>query len=279
MRKVRQRENAKKVLIMVLLILAGIIIFIKSFSISDTEKYMRDMKDSRTFIDPEEKVLYAFYQSGDGAGFTEMTEKDGSVKIHDQNSQEYKYAHDMRDTTIFVDFEENVMYSFYGNGEGAGLTVMKKMRNSVPKLYNPTTSIYKNVRDIKEATILVYKENNTMYAFYKEGNGGGLCEMLKADGSPKLYNKDTSIYKNIIYIAKDMIYVDKDTNNMFLWYQEGEAADVTKLLNYNGSPRKKTKFSLMYNKDLVTRKFIDYEEDVVYIWFKCEFGGGIERQD
>lgn len=265
-----------KKLLVVLVILCVIFGFIK-ISLNQNP-YERDMADATIFRDYEEDVLYAWLESGCGAGMTVMKEKDGTSKIHNENSKQYKYTQDISNTTIFVDYEEMTMYTWYGRKESAGMSVMLKA-NGTPKIYDKNTSSYKNIEDISSTKIFVDKNTNVMYSWYKKDNGGGLSVMLKADGTPKLYDKEISSYKDVVYISGDNIFADYKNKTIYFYNVEDEAGDIAVMLNADGTIKKADKFALKYflNSKIISNKktFVDNEENVHYIWMKGEFWAGL----
>ena len=62
----------------------------------------------------------------------------------------------------------------------------------------PQSRTYDSMYDITEiksnSWVYVDTETNVMYWYSGHGYGGGLSIMLNADGSPKLYDKETSKY-------------------------------------------------------------------------------------
>lgn len=239
--------------------------------------YTRDMVDTVTFRDFEEDVLYAWYQSGEGAGMTPMLTQYGTVKPYSKSSENYRYTHDILETTIFVDYEEMTMYTWYGNDEGAGMTCMSK-KDSSPKIYKRDTSIYKNIRDLSETTIFVYEPTKVMFTWYREKDGGGLSIMLNSDGSPKVYDETTSKYTDVTYISDEMIYVDWKTKTMFFCYEEGGAGDIAIIPNPDGTNMilDKLPFKYFLKKQIIdTKTFVDKEENVEYMWFRGQYWGGL----
>ena len=264
-----------KKLIAAVIILSTIFCIAKIYGVYNP--YTRDMVDTVTFRDFEEDVIYAWYQSGLGAGMTPMLTKYGNIKPYSKFSEKYRYTHDILDTTIFVDFEEMTMYTWYGSDECAGMSIMSK-KDSSPKIYNRETSIYKDIRDLSETTIFVYEPTKVMFTWYREKNGGGISKLLKADGMPKLYDKSTSKYTNVRYITDDMIFVDWKTRTMFFCYEEDGAGDIAIIPNPNGTHMTLDKLPFKYfvQKQIEdTKTFVDKEENVEYMWFRGQNWGGL----
>ena len=157
-----------------------------------TSKYANNITDiiyTDIFVDYETNVMYTWHKSGYGAGMSVMLNADGSPKLYDKSTS--KYVNNISDivyTTIFVDYETNVMYTWHKSGYGAGMSVMLNADGS-PKLYDKSTSKYvNNISYIVYTNIFVDYESNVMYTWYKSGYGAGMSVMLNADGTPKLYN-------------------------------------------------------------------------------------------
>ena len=154
------------------------------------------------------------------------------------SSSSYDYTVQYRDISqskIFVDYEENVMYTWYKNGYGAGMSVMLRA-NGLPKLFDPIDSKYTTVYDISKAKIFVDFETNVMYAWYKNGYGAGMSVMLKANGLPKLYTSSTK-YTKIDNILKSRLFVDYEEYVMYAWYKNGYGAGMSVMLDADGTAK------------------------------------------
>lgn len=262
-------------------LIAAMIILCTIFGIAKIHEgynpYTRDMVDTVTFRDHEEDVLYAWYQSGWGAGMTVMQDNNGKPKLYSKYSEDYERTCDILKTKIFVDFEEKTMYTWYRTDEGAGMSVMLDS-DGKPKIYDRPISIYKIIKDISKTKIFVYKPTNVMFSWYREENGAGLSMMLNADGTPKIYDKEISKYNDITYITDEMIFVDWKTKTMFFFYEEDGAGDIVIIPNPDGTHMTLDKLPFKYfiqNQIVDTKTFIDKEENVEYIWFKGKDWGGL----
>ena len=236
----------------------------------------RDISQSKIFVDYEENVMYTWYKNGYGAGMSVMLRANGLPKLFDPIDSKYTTVYDISKAKIFVDFETNVMYAWYKNGYGAGMTVMLKA-DGTPKLYDPLTSKYTAVHDISKTRLFVDYEEDVMYTWYKNGYGAGMSVMLNSDGSPKLYNPLTSRYSQVHDISIAKFFVDYDENVMYAWYKNGYGAGMSVMLKANGLPKlytSSTKYTKIDNI-LKSRLFVDYEEYVMYAWYKNGYGAGM----
>lgn len=59
--------------------------------------------------------------------------------------------------------------------------------------------------------------------------------MLKADGMPKLYNKETSPYKNVYGVSGESIYIDNEEGTMYLYVSGVEKAGLSVMYSDDGS--------------------------------------------
>lgn len=222
--------------------------------------YINEAYDTRILLDSETNVMYLWYYEG----LSVMLNADGTPKLYDESTSEYTHVRDIRDVwipQILVDSENGVMYLMY---EG-GMSVMLNA-DGTPKLYDESTSIYTHiVLDIRGAwmpKILVDSESKVMYILYNEG----MSNMLNADGTPKLYDRDTSIHSSTWSLSDARTLVDWETNVIYRWYKSGDGAGIAFMLNVDGSPK-------LYDKDSTgwsisdARILIDSETDVMYIWY------------
>ena len=74
-----------------------------------------------------------------------------------------------------------------------------------------------------------------MYLFSKNGYGGGLTTMLNADGTPKLSEgteyDTTKISEMGGFGSYSEIYVDEETDVMYLFSKNGYGGGLTTMLN------------------------------------------------
>jgi len=269
----------RKLIAMVLIVGICIILCVNKMPKVNTDsRYFRDITDTDIFVDYEENVMYTWYQSGCGAGMTVMEKSNGLPKLYDKTTSMYKYPRDIAKTTIYVDYEEMVMYTWCEKKEGAGLSIMLKA-DGLPKTYDNYTSIYTDIKDLSEAKILVDEETKVMYAWLENENGcGDLSAMMDKYGFPKLYDKLTSTYKNVEFIADDMIFVDEKAKVMYIWYCTENSGGLSVRINADGTPKKLEKFipfKYMMKNIEDTTIFVDYEEDVKYLWCKGYYSGGL----
>ena len=123
----------------ILVLMALILLCLSGCSSTDTStnnsKPVHDMSYSTIFVDYETNVMYSWYKSGYGAGMSVMLNADGTPKLYDKTTTKYTNLHDITYTTIIVDYETNVMYTWYKSGYGAGMSVMLNA-GGLPKLHN-----------------------------------------------------------------------------------------------------------------------------------------------
>ena len=174
-------------MVLILLCVSGCTSNVSTDTSTNTSKPVHDISYTTIFVDYETNVMYTWYKSGYGAGMSVMLNADGTPKLYDETSSKYTNVYDITYTTIFVDYETNVMYTWYKSGYGAGMSVMLNA-DGTPKLYDETASKYTNIYDITYTTIFVDYETNVMYTWYKSGYGAGMSVMLNADGLSKLHN-------------------------------------------------------------------------------------------
>ena len=126
----------KKLRILLLMLVAILCISGCSFAgTSDSaSNSVRDISDTRIFVDSETNVMYTWYKSGYGGGMSIMLNADGTPKVYDKTTSKYTDTRDISDTRIFVDSETNVMYTWYKRGYGGGMSVMLNADGS-SKLY------------------------------------------------------------------------------------------------------------------------------------------------
>ena len=134
--------------------------------------------------------------------------------------------------------------------------------------------------------IYVDEETNVMYLFSKNGHGGGLTTMLNADGTPKLSEGtkyDTvKISEMGDFSSYSEIYVDEETDVMYLFSKNGYGGGLTTMLNADGTPKLSegtkydtVKISEMRGFGSYSEIYVDEETDVMYLFSKNEYGGGL----
>lgn len=170
--------------------------------------------------------------------------------------------------TIYVDKEEGTMYLYVSGVKKAGLSIMLEP-DGTPKLFNSETNTYKNVYYISSETIYVDEQEGTMYLYVSGVKKAGLSVMLKADGKPKTYNKDTNTYKNVYSISSESIYVDELEGTMYLYVSGVKKGGLSVMLKADGMPK-------IYNKDTcpypnvysISKEsvYVDNDEAVMYLY-------------
>lgn len=188
------------------------------------------------YVDTETNVMYWYVGHGYGGGLSIMLEPDGSPKLYDKATSMYDVTEITSRNWVYVDSETNVMYWYVGHGYGGGLSIMFEADGS-PKLYDEKTSIY----DVTEITsrnwVYVDIESKVMYWYVGHGYGGGLDIMLEADGSPKLYDEETSIYDVTEITSRNWVYMDPENNAMYCYVGHGYGGGLATMLNRRGNAK------------------------------------------
>jgi len=190
---------------------------------------------------------------------------------------------------IYVDEETDVMYLLSNNDFAGGLTTMLNA-DGTPKLreqtnYN-TIKISEMKRFCSNYEIFVDEETDVMYIFSSNGFAGGLTIMLNADGTPKL--SDGTKYDTIkISNMEDLnlyheIYVDEETDVMYLFLRNNYGGGLTTMLNADGTPKLSdgTKYDTIKisNMDGLTsycKIHEDEETRAMYLFSKNSYSGGL----
>ena len=178
--------------------------------------------------------------------------------------------------SIYVDTETLVMYWYCNHESGGGLSVMLNADGS-PKLYNKDTSKYRVIPINNNNSIYVDPETNVMYFCLELESGSGLSVMLNSDGSPKLYDKQTSNYKAIELSFINLVYVDMETNVMYLCTTHELGGGLCAMFNADGSPKLYDSNSSIYNISEITTSnwfYVDIETNVIYWYSGRSTGGG-----
>ena len=199
-----------------------------------------------------------------------------SSKTKKYNSM-YDIAEINSNERIYVDSETNVMYWFDVQGYSGTLTLMVNA-DGIPKLYNSETSKYKVAEIDSYEKIYVDSETNVMYLFDIHGYGVGLTLMVNADGTPKLYNSKTSKYKVTKIESREKIYVDSETNVMYLFGVYGYDGGLTLMVNADGTPKIYNSKTSKYNVTEIDSRekiYVDSETNVMYLFNIHNYGGGL----
>ena len=122
-------------MVLILLCVSGCASNVSTDTSTNTSKPVHDISYATIFVDYETNVMYTWYKSGYGAGMSVMLNADGTPKLYDETTSKYTNVYDITYTTIFVDYETNVMYTWYKSGYGAGMSVMLNA-DGLPKLHN-----------------------------------------------------------------------------------------------------------------------------------------------
>ncbi len=179
---------------------------------------------------------------------------------------------------VYVDTETNVMYWYSGHGYGGGLSPMLNA-DGTPKIYDAETSKY-NVTEIKSNNwVYVDTETNVMYWYSGHGYGGGLSLMLNADGTPKIYDAETSKYNVTEIKSNNWVYVDTETNVMYWYSGHGYGGGLSLMLNADGTPKIYDAETSKYNVTEIKSNnwvYVDTETDVMYWYSGHGYGGGLD---
>ena len=142
------------------------------------------------------------------------------------------------------------------------------------------TKKYNSMYDIAEINsnerIYVDSETNVMYWFDVQGYSGTLTLMVNADGIPKLYNSETSKYKVAEIDSYEKIYVDSETNVMYLFNIHNYGGGLTLMVNADGTPKLYNSKTCKYKVNKISsgnKIYVDSETDVMY-WFNIHSYGG-----
>lgn len=230
------------------------------------------------YVDSETEVMYWYYNHESGGGLSVMLNSDGSPKLYNKNASKYNPIEINSNNLIYVDVETRVMYFYLELEHGSGLSVMLNPDGS-PKLYNNQTSIYK-VSELSFASLIyVDTETNVMYLYATNESGSGLSVMLNPDGSPKLYDRETSNFNVTEVTSNNWFYVDTDTNVMYWYSRRGGGGGFSLMFNQDGSPKIYHKKSSKYSITEIAYSntfYVDAETNVVYCYSKHIGGGGLE---
>ena len=105
----------------------------------------------------------------------------------------------------------------------------------------PQSRTYDSMYDITEiksnSWVYVDTETNVMYWYSGHSYGGGLSIMLNADGSPKLYDKETSKYDVTEIKSNNWVYVDTETNVMYWYSGHGYGGGLSPMLDQSGTSK------------------------------------------
>lgn len=98
---------------------------------------------------------------------------------------------------------------------------------------------------INTIKIIIDTVTGVLYLKVSEGYGGGICTLLNADGTPRLYssfsNKDTGMKRfETIYsqgtFNQQKVIRDSDTGVSYLFVGEGYGGGLCALVNPDGTP-------------------------------------------
>lgn len=158
------------------------------------------------------------------------------------------------------------------------LTLLFSSCSIKPSACQPSNKIYSIPQIKPSAFIYVDTETNVMYWFCCHESGGGLSVMLNSDGSPKLYDKKNSKYNATELSSNDLIYVDTETNVMYLYLESKSGGGLSLMLNSDGSPKlfdKKTSKYTVIEISSTNPVYVDTETSVMYLYIKRELGSGL----
>lgn len=229
------------------------------------------------YVDSENNVMYWYAGHGYGGGLTTMLNKNATPKLYDEATSIYDVTFISSRNWVYVDSETNVMYWYVGHGYGGGLTIMLEPDGS-PKLYDEATSIYDVTFINSNNWVYVDSETNVMYWYVGHGYGGGLSIMLEADGSPKLYDKENSIYDVTEIISNNWVYVDTESRVMYWYVGHGYGGGLDIMLKADGSPKRYDKENSIYDVTEISSSnwvYMDPENNVMYWYVGHGYGGGL----
>lgn len=233
----------------------------------ETSERLYSISSETIYVDEEEGTMYLYVSGVKKAGLSIMLEPDGKPKIFNAETNTYKYVHNLSSEDIYVDEEEGTMYLYVYGVKKAGLSAMYKA-DGTPKIYNKDTSIYQRVYNISSESIYVDELEGTMYLFVSGVKKGGLSVMLKADGMPKIYNKDTSSYSNVYSVSGESVYVDNDGAVMYLYVTGVQKAGLSVMYSDDGSIltyHETEYYKNVYNISAETI-YVDDENGVKYLY-------------
>ena len=203
---------------------------------ASTYENVYNISSENIYVDTETGVMYLWQAGHYQGGLTVMLNADGTPKIYNKDASTYENVYNISSESIYVDTETGVMYLWQAGHYQGGLTVMLNS-DGTPKVYNKDANTYENVYNISSESIYVDTETKVMYLWRTGYAKGGLTVMLNADGTPKIYNKDTNTYKNVYDIKSEIVFVDKETGTMYLWQAAYYKGGLTVMLNANGTPK------------------------------------------
>ncbi len=256
---------------------------------------------SETYVDEETNVMYLFLKECNAIGLTTMLNENGKPKISGGTKYYTINISNLEKrglySKIYVDEETDVMYLFVKDEYAGDLTIMLNA-DGTPKLSAGTN--YDTIKILDECEynsyceIYVDEETNVMYLFSKNAIRSGLTRMVNANGTPKLSvgtNYDTikvsSLGKNGVYYE---IYVDEETDIMYLFIEHGNSGGFTMMVNADGTPKlsagtkydtinlSKVKWFYPNCKDncgSYKEIYVDGENNVMYLFLKNEYSGGL----
>lgn len=229
------------------------------------------------YVDPENNVMYWYVGHGYGGGLTTMLNKDATPKLYDEANSMYDVTFISSSNWVYVDSETNVMYWYVGHSYGGGLTIMLEPDGS-PKLYDEATSMYDVTFISSSNWVYVDSETNVMYWYVGHGYGGGLSIMYEADGSPKLYDKENSIYDVTEISSNNWVYVDTESRVMYWYVGHGYGGGLDIMLKADGSPKRYDKENSIYDITEISSSnwvYMDHENNVMYWYVGHGYGGGL----
>lgn len=254
---------------------------------------------SEIYVDEENGVMYLFLKEWDAGGLTAMLNVNGTSKLN-LGTRYYtiklsKLKKHGLDSKIYVDEETDVMYLFVKDENVGGLTMMLNV-DGTPKLSNGT-EYYMSISNLEKngiSEIYVDEETNVMYLFTKSGSSSGLTTMLNEDGMPR--QSDETSYNTIKisnfgkYGLHSEIYVDEETDVMYLFVKHGNSGGLTMMLNTDGTPKlsagtkyNTTELSKIKRFDSKCKDkcgpykeiYVDGENNVLYLFLKDGSAGGL----
>ncbi len=254
---------------------------------------------SEIYVDEESGVMYLFLKDGNAGGLTAMLNVKGTSKLN-LGTRYYtvnlsKLKKQGLDSEIYVDEETDVMYLFVNDEDAGDLSIMLNA-DGTPKL-SDGTEYYMSLSYLERkgiSKICVDEETNVMYLFTDSVNGSGLTIMLNEDGIPR--QSDETSYDTIKisklgrYGLDSEIYVDDETDVMYLFVKRGNSGGFTMMLDADGTPKLSagtkydtTELSKIKRFDSKCKDksgpykeiYVDGENNVLYLFLKDGCAGGL----
>lgn len=202
---------------------------------TNTYKNVYYISSEDIYVDEEEGTMYLYVYGVQKAGLSVMYKADGMPKIYNPDTNTYNHVHSAYPEYVYVDELEGTMYLFVTGVKKGGLSVMLKA-DGMPKIYNNTSSSYKNVYSISKESVYVDNDGAVMYLFVSGLKKAGLSVMYSDDGSILTYH-ETEYYGSVHNISYDTIYVDEENSVKYLYVTGVEKAGLSVMYNSDGLPK------------------------------------------